>query len=446
MCKLIQENLKRIGYFLLIIMMATACKKAAIVGLQVTPEDDLLNSKFTDTVSIHSYSVYEDSIRTDNGIANRSLLGDFKDPIFGRTQAAIIGQLVLSRNDLKFGANTVLDSAVLILSYTGFYGDSSSKFTVQVNELTESLNADAPYYSNKKYSVAGGVVGTKTFVPKTKDSIKVAVVRPGRTDTLLKVAAHLRIPISSDFINAKIINAGASALVSTASFTQVLKGIAISVDKDATQGAGGMMLFDLFTIGKSKLTIYYKSNGERLSFDFDMNTNAAVFNAFVHDYTGSAVAAHIQNPTGAHQVTYVQALAGVRTKLEFPELKHLTDSGMIAIHKAELIVPIELGSNKPYKEVERMLIVRADSTKALYNLPDAALGAEYVNGVYDAKLGGYKFNIAVYLQDVITGKRKVEDLYIVASGGNVSANRSVLTTQINTVAPIKLNLSYTNLK
>lgn len=438
--------MKKIVYFLFILLATNACKKAAIVGLQVTPEDDLLNSTFTDTVSIRTYSVYEDSIRTDNGIANRSLLGDFRDPVFGSTQAAIIGQLVLSRNDLKFGANTVLDSAVLILSYTGFYGDSASKFTLQVNELTESLNPEAAYYSTKKYNVGNSVVGVKTFVPKTKDSIKVAVVRPGRTDTLLKVPAQLRIPINTDFINAKIINANPASLVSTTSFTQEFKGLAIRVDKAATVGTGGMMLFDLFTVGKSKLTIYYKSNGERLSFDFDMNNIGAVFNAFTHDYTGTAVAAQIQNPKQAHQVSYVQSLAGVRTKLEFPQLKHLTDSGMIAIHKAELIVPIALGTNKPFKEVERMLIVRADSTGALYNLPDAALGAEYVNGVYDANLGAYKFNIAVYLQDIITGARKVEDLYIVAAGGNVSANRSVLTTQLNTIAPIKLNLSYTNLK
>ncbi len=427
---------------LLILLVIAGCKKVDLVGLEIQPTEDLLNALYTDTVSIQAITIRADSLRTDNNAVNRSLLGDFKDPLFGRSQASIVAQLLLSSNTPSFGTNPILDSAVLILPYTGYYGDTNSTLTVQVKELEEAINADSAYYSNRIFKNKGVLLGSKTFKPRSTDSITIAAIRAGKSDTIQRIPAQLRIKLDSTFASTNLLNISTDKLASSTAFLTYFKGISINIDSNATQGTGGVCIFDMFTSGRAKVTLYYRSGADTLSFDYVINNGGAVAGTFTHNYTGSPVSAELQNPS--MQQTYVQAMAGLRTKLNFPQLKHLTDSGMIAISKAELVVPIQISSNSTYKEIPRLALVRGDSTGTVFTLPDLALGDAFAGGFYNATAGTYTFNIALYLQDVLAGKRKLDNLYLVATGAATTANRSILNGTQNS-APIKLNLFYNKL-
>lgn len=435
--------MKKLLYLCVLLVTITACKKADLLGLQVQPGEDRLSSGGVDTVSIRMGSVIEDSLRTDNAVSNRNLLGDFKDPIFGRTKATIVSQLVLNANNVQFDTNPVLDSAVLILNYAGFYGDSTTKQTIQVHQLAEALDAKKHYHSFDKLT-KGDLLAEKQILPHPNTPIIIKTPKDtSKTDT---VAPQVRIRLDSAKAVDLFLKAPSTALASSAEFVKYFKGLVISIDSNATVGTGGMMIFDIYTAGRSKLTLYYHAGAEKFSNDFSMNSTAVAMNQFEHNYTGSEAASALQNPISlTAPLTYVQSMGGIRTTIDFPHIQHLIDSGMISIHKAELVLPLASGTNTTFAEVPRLAIVLADSTKVLQNLPDFALGTSYFNGYYNKTDGAYHFNIALYLQKLLLGERsKNEHLYIVATGAASSAYRTVLNGP-GASTPAKLKLSYTKL-
>src|SRR3546814_995600 len=54
---------------------------------------------------------------------------------------------------------------------------------------------------------------------------------------------------------------------------------------------------------------------------------------------------------GNNETLYIQGLQGVQTKLSFPYLKNLADSGMGNINKAELVLTVIPGSGTTYSPI-----------------------------------------------------------------------------------------------
>ncbi|HPT04584.1 MAG TPA: DUF4270 family protein, partial [Bacteroidales bacterium] len=118
------------------------------LGLGITPVGDRLNLRYCDTSTVIAYSVYDDSVRTDQ--VSPTLLGSIYDPVFGKTVASIYTQLSLSEYDYDFGTQPILDSLVLQLQYKGYYGDTTTPMTVKIYEMADTLSLDSVYYYNQK--------------------------------------------------------------------------------------------------------------------------------------------------------------------------------------------------------------------------------------------------------------------------------------------------------
>src|SRR5690606_29559288 len=90
-----------------------SCKKDG----QLFPEfnDENLTIHFTDTFSILTSLVKDDSIQTD--ISGVNLLGIYHDSIMGFASSAIYTEITLAGTNVSFGQNAILDSAVLSLKY-----------------------------------------------------------------------------------------------------------------------------------------------------------------------------------------------------------------------------------------------------------------------------------------------------------------------------------------
>jgi hypothetical protein len=75
-------------------------------------------------------------------------------------------------------------------------------------------------------------------------------------------------------------------------------------------------------------------------------------------------------------------------------------------------------------------------------IPDFDLGDNYFNGNYNPTNKTYAFNLALYLQEILSGKRTQKGLYLVPTASAIGANRVVLKGSNF----IKLNVTYTKIK
>jgi hypothetical protein len=114
----------------------------------------------------------------------------------------------------------------------------------------------------------------------------------------------------------------------------------------------------------------------------------------------------------------------------------------LAITKAELIVPVESSLIDIYGVPSRLLLVEKDDNGQYVSISDFDLGDGYFNGNYNPSKQTYNFNLALYIQEILAGKRTQKGLYLVPTASAVGANRVVLKGSNF----IKFNLTYTKIK
>jgi hypothetical protein len=428
-------------------LLLSSCDKDSEIGLGVQPEGDLLKALITDTVSITTFSVKEDSIKTDDLPSGTAALGSYNDPVFGMTQASIYSQFLLPTNLTDgFGTGLSLDSIVLSVAYEGinpFYGtvNDGDMQTVKVYQLTESLSKDASYYSNQTLEIYPFPLGSATFNPKPVDQVVVG------TDT---VKAQLRIKLEKGF-GEQILNAGASNLSSNTAFLNFFKGLHIRPETAGqAPGEGAILYFNLLD-AESGLTLYYKVNGVTQNpYRLVVNSSAARYEHFTHTYpVGGPIKNQLSNPALGQQLSYLQSLGGLKTKVKFPYLAGYRDSGVV-INRAELVVKADPSYiTSAYPAPEKLFVVPVTSTGAngdLLSWPDFGEGANYYGGSYDAIAKEYRFNITRYAQGVITGSVTDYGLYLTVAGSAVSASRLVIGGGDNPTHGMELRLTYTKLK
>lgn len=147
------------------------CENPTGVGLDIDPNFSL-NSSVVDTSTVITKLQRQDSVISN--FTERSVLGHFNDPVFGKTTASIALGVTMPSVNYSFGTSPTLDSAVLVLPYAEFYGDSvGAKFTIEVRQLNESIynETSKTYYSNKQWQTNSTLLATKTISAAYRDSI-----------------------------------------------------------------------------------------------------------------------------------------------------------------------------------------------------------------------------------------------------------------------------------
>ena len=133
---------------LISLFIFSSCQKSENISLNAGSAN-LINSQLVDTSTVLTTSVQDDSVNT-SGLSQHPF-GYLADPLFGKTEANLAFTLTPPSDNLSFGTNPTLDSAVLVLKYGDeLYGDSlNSSYTVNVHQLAEKFNTDI-FYSNRK--------------------------------------------------------------------------------------------------------------------------------------------------------------------------------------------------------------------------------------------------------------------------------------------------------
>ena len=417
-----------------------ACKKDG----KLTPDfdDGGLSLNSIDTCTIRTTLVKEDSLRTDLSIYN--LLGLYNDPIFGPVSSSIYTQVTLTGVNVDLGSPTsTLDSIVLSLDYESLYGDTLTPMTLNVYELNSALSTSNYYYSNTRTSYNPTLLATKTFVPNLSDSVYLLF------DSLNK-APHIRLKLSNTF-GQTIMNAdaqGSNDMQDNSSFTSFMNGLLITTSDSAANttlnpGEGSMLSLNMGS-SLSTLTIYYNDTSK---YDFTINSTGVTYCRYQQDYTGTDIEAHLNNlPTKDTTVTYIATMARVKTKIDLPFITDLASVDGIIVNKAELQVTLENGTEGNFDEpLNSISLVGIDANGDDVFLPDFFEGQDYFGGEYDETSKTYTFNIARHINDLITGNGGNYGMYLVSNGSSIYANRSVIGSEKNTTAKIKLKITYSKI-
>lgn len=393
------------------------------IGIGIQPDSDRINVFSTDTLNVTAYSVYVDSVRTDE--TSRTMIGSYYDPVFGRTTSSLALELRLSSSTVDLGDSPVLDSMVMVLDYAtvalsgdeemAAYGDTTTPQTFRLYEIDESIYVDSAYYSNSVVALQDGEIASLTFEPRPTDSIMI--------DTS-KVEAQLRIKMEDSFVQ-KFRDAPEGSLDSLSGFLEFFKGVYFQPDEVSV---GGAILF--FNVGSaySRMTLFYSNADEdSLEYYFPITSTSARFMNFKHDY-------ELADPEFVSQLNgdtllgqdkfYLQSMAGVATVVEVPDFKEMNNLGEIALNEARLIIENN-DMTSDFSPPDELAIFQYDEDGNMSIVYDQYEGTEYFGGEYDEDNGRVEFRLTQQFQKILATDTISPRFYLGISGASILPNRMV---------------------
>ncbi len=423
----------------------------SVAGLGVIEFDSLI----TYTQGIDSLLVATDETQSTFGgyIGNR-LVGSITDGHFGRTEASFVSQVLLTDIDPDFGTNPNVDSVYLYMRYAGAYGDTSKFIDLEVFELAGDIRpngvvldadsnvADSAYYSNYEPILGSAPVllGLKSFIPRPKTNVRIENALTSPT---------LSIPLDTTFFQQKFADVGNgnnTDLASNAAFIKYFKGIYVK----ATTEDGSILYFNLNSTN-SRLKVYFHNDEDpevqsvTMNFSQSSDVQPVGFNMFNNDYSGKYsvdFSLETMNTNIGETKTYVQAMGGVTTVIDIPNLQWLADSSIL-INQAYIEIRKERGTGLGLAPPTSLEIREMTSRGPGSTIRDFATGTG--GGVFIAeeiKDGYYRFNITKYVFEVVnTGVPK--KLAVVPVSKSTVANRVILQGGYGTESPVRLKVYYT---
>jgi len=428
------KNFRFKGVILLIftiIAINFSCNKNNSFGLNVQPDGDILQANQTDTTTIISYSVKEDSLKVDE-LDGSNLLGSYIDPYFGSIKTSIVSHIRLD-NAYDFRPNgsgsldsLIVDSVIMYLAVDGLYGNVDGQI-FEVYQLNESIYIDSSYYTNSSISTSS------INLASSSNPIQANPLVPGYVGNELVDQAILRIPLSiNDFAWPIINESGNSSLDGndgSGEFIEWFKGLLISTNNSQNINLGGIYYTDLLS-KNSKISLYFRdtsgisSEHDTLQFNFNFNTNCARYHTAEINYLNTDIENELNDSTLGQDMFYIQSMGGTRAKIHFPFLNSITDSNII-VNNAELILPFQYYTSDPYVPSSSLFLIEEDSLGEESFVPDFF---EYnYGGTANFNENYYSFNITRYINEIISGSKTNLPLNVVSSGSGITANRTILT-------------------
>ena len=428
--------IRRVTYILIAATLLFSCTRISTseLGVDFLSEDAISTSDTVLDVETETI-ILEDSLRIYP--TDLQVLGDItNDPVFGNTSASLFLQLKPSFYPFFIKGtkdSIIVDSAVLVLSYKGFYGDSSKPVKIYINKIdpTTPLEVGKLYASNyaNAYGIRKGVVAgnSKLFdFASAKDSIN---------DRFENARGQIRLRLNQS-IGVELLKTYDSNGVyrNDTTFRNAFPGFALTTNSaDKHNALIQLALLD----SNTKLALYYSTSATGsvtrdtlvtyLRFSFYTLQNA---NFIQRNRAASEIANHL-NGFAKDSLVYVQTSPGTMVKIKVPGLKTFKNK---IIHRAELIaeqVPdaARLMTTDSYMSAPNFLFlgVYDTATKQLRSVPNDYLGA--MNPQAIAQFGGqkiskslngysnvatYSFNISRYVQGLIARTDSLFDFRLYA--------------------------------
>lgn len=424
---------------LFIALLFQACKKDDNFGLDIINlPGDRFGIHYTDTFSVVAWSKREDSLQTSGVTLN--LLGSYFDPVFGKSNASIFTEVLLSTNNVSFGDNAVGDSLLLTMRFSGYYGDSTASHRVRIYEIDQAadFSKDSVYYSNHTLpynNLQPLYDGVIAFNPVDSTSF-------GGN----KVPPLLKIPLNNVLIDKLIGASGSSDLLNNDAFRQFFRGLHITVDEVNNINDGIIGYFNM-NADLSGLTLYYHNDDDTLSYPFLISTDCAKFTHFDHDgYKDAENDLKNQDTTGENSRLYLQPMAGQKIFIRLPYIKDLVKDKPAGITRAELVLKADQTdfTSSQYAPSPKVTIARINDEGKNAFISDILEGETFMGGTYDPEKKEYRLRITRHIQDILTGKYNNNGLVVMVSGGSVMAHRVVIMGNKGGTGNLKLEIVFAN--
>ena len=394
----------------LVLTTIFSCTDPDLIGLEIQPEGDKITlSSFSQNPSFSLSSIKGDSVRSDENLL--ALFGIYQSEPFGLAKSEFSTQLLLPENDVSFGDNPVLDSAVLSLVYSGYYGDTTVALKLNIQKLQDVIEYEDTFYSTQALSSIDFATPIEnTFFPKPN------ILLQTDSDTVGTAKLELR----TDHLGQYILDASSGDLANNDAFLEYLKGISLRLSQSQSESAS-ICYFDLRN-AQSKLTIYYNDSS---SYNLTIGSSASRVNHF-----------EVENNEPFNFVG-VQSMGGPIIKILFNDLTSIRDTLQSkVINKAIIKFDVESGYDSNFGPHNSLSLLRKDGNQTLLFIPDFFEGAAHYGGVLQNDY--YEFNISKYLQALVDQQYNDSALYILPVGNSVSANRTLIEQEVT------LTVTYTS--
>lgn len=442
------------------IVYLSSCNKASLLGLDVQPENDLIDAEYVDSLTLLTQTIKEDTLRTDaNLFSSVALLGKYQDPIFGQTSSSFYTQLRLFSIAPYFGINPICDSVRLSLVYIDVYGKKATHTqTLSVYELAESLDINATYFSHQTKKTSTTDLANLLFSPRPTDSVLVdKVLQP----------AQLRPMLPTSF-GQKILNLDSTSLLTNENFIKAIQGLYITTENTGglPPSEGNIMRFNM---NLSSVNIYYRckeASGKTDTAKLNLSmSGVARFMHYDHPYTtgGNPDPDLLKQlsalPPATNAIGYVQGIAGVKTRVKMPSVVAWGKKDFIAVNRAELLIKSMVSRKDTFALPPKLsLYAINDDGKGSSVLLDEFEGPAYFGGIMDTtdlttNFPTYHFTITRYVQQLISEKRLNNGLFITLPNGSAPPYRIMFGGGTATLVgggenkyQMKLKITYTKLK
>jgi hypothetical protein len=405
------------------------------IGSGLLPGSDFVLTKSIDTLSARSFTMYDDSIRSDN--PSVSYIGQIYDPYFGTTNAGFVTQIRLKPewDDLSF----TIDSVKLVLYILDVKGGAKTNVlhTLKISEISEQIFTNKEYYSNRAVPLTGYSV----------DNILLPALKPDSINEL-----EINLPVSFG----EYLTRDTSKLFHNnvrPDFRAFFKGLYFELNPSSDPLLLSLSLTYQNSGYYNNYIVLFMHNDAGVAKEFYFildakNTNAS-FNKFSHDFTTAQPGKKIMhiNDGFMDTLSYLQNLNGVYTRIYFPgleSLKNNPDFDKIGINKARITVPVHSDGDLYNISTAPSKLYLRYRTKGgpKYLVPDYSSSyPQFFDGAKDTTAKKYIFNIPGFVQKYLednTGEI-LPELEIFQSGGTKNA----IFKANNSKSPVKFELTYT---
>jgi len=418
-----------------IVLLLSSCEEGpSTIGTKILPGTDFVTIKSTDTISVFSYTVYEESVRSEN--QSNSYLGTIYDPYFGTTTAEFVSQIRLAR---KWGGGQfTVDSVKLFLKLLDVGGNVESDQVLTISEIAEQIYYDSAYYSNSPILLTGydaAIVELPTL----------------QADTINNIELILPVEFGNYLLRdtSKLFHSN-----SKPDFRSFFKGLYFRITSST---APLLLTLSLEPPSSTEYStnyfvIYYHDESdvqEEYYFILDAVSKNACFNRYFHDFSTAEPDKKINhiNDGIKDTLSYAQSLNGVYTRFVLPGLKSIKADPaftQISVNKARIIVPVfmddEILTNSTV--ISRLFLTYRKEGKRYY-VPDySSIGQSFFDGALDTINKIYNFNIASFAQKYFedTSNAIEPEVEIIFPTGKIQ--NAILKANSSTV-PVKFEFTYT---
>jgi len=388
--------------FFTIIIFLSACDESSELGLEVQPNSDkieIFNNSLTQSGQLPSFILTTesvDSLRSDE--PSSLLLGSIDDPVFGENFSSFLTQISLSQSNIDLGGNPIVDSVVLSYSYSGYYGDLTSLTNIQVNYSDQKIYKDSIYYSNQDFS---------NFFTGSQDLLLDFTISPDSSSSPL-LSMNL-----DNSIGQQILDLGNSNMADNQTFQENFGSFWIS---EMSLNSNGVVYLNASGSNSSFSVYYHNDDSDSLELNFVLDGESARVNLFNEK--------PLSNLLVNESRSYIQSMAGFQTKIELQNINYI-DS--ILSNKAinQVILSFNVIEDGDFSPHQNLSLVRVDSSGNNIFLKDLTVeGAAHFGGELDNN--SYEFNITRFFSNYLLNDSYTNELYLLASGGVINANRTII--------------------